>query len=274
MRKMFSGSGSARKAARKSAAVRRKNVHREVALHPAAMQDEIDYVARWAFLHATTSEMKPAPIDELLDLLPTFSRWVAHFEIDENPIVAAMRKFAAANNCRISPQDDSVEAAAVKNALSAWMKERRFGDEWIEEAALCTLFCHAEGIAAHRNWYLMPPYQQMNPELNFTLPRKGNESDEQYLKRFDEECRKRRKEFVKLVQFRKGARKGQLLPAKWTTLVFVGKTFAEIARSEKQQEDTVRKAIGAFSRRAKLQLPKRRPSLALRVTGHSSSPGS
>src|SRR5258708_20375465 len=133
MRKMFSASGSARKAARKSAAVRRKNVRREVAPDPAAMQDEIDYVARWAFLQATTGVMKPAPIDALLGLLPTFSRWVAYVGIDENPIAATMRKFPAATNCRIFPHDDSVEAAAVKNALSAWMKEHRFGDEWIQE---------------------------------------------------------------------------------------------------------------------------------------------
>jgi hypothetical protein len=269
MRKMFSASGSARKAARKSAAARRKNVHREVAPDPAAMQNETDYVARWAFLHATTAVMNPTPIDRLLDLLPMFSRWVAHFEIDENSIVAAMLKFAAANNCRISPQDDSAEPAVLMRAIAAWMKEHRFRDEWIAESALCTLFVHAEGRPVNRTWYCREPWTELRPEADVPpLSWKGNESAAQYLKRFDGEYRKRRKEFVKLIQFRTGERKLKLKQvskhAKWTALKFAGYDYREIADQESVsggrsvEESNIRKCVEDFRKRAGLTFPETR----------------
>src|SRR5216684_613035 len=114
MRKMFSASGSARKAARKSAAVRRKKHEVKACRDGAQMHGETDYLARALFLYATEvmTKAKPAPIDKLLELMPAFSSWLAPFPLEENPMAAAVARAFAPLQCKggISQLGESSEA--------------------------------------------------------------------------------------------------------------------------------------------------------------------
>jgi hypothetical protein len=225
------------------------------------MQAETDYAARSAFLYFTTEVITPAPIDVLLELLPTFRRWRAHLEREAPPdypltgdrIIAI---FALATRA-ISPFDDSPEAAALKDALSGWMAKCKFRDPWLADAGLCTLFMqHANDVVSPRKWYLQPPYEELCPLVSISLRQEFGESRKEFLKRLEREYLQRRKEYNGPMEFRTGERANQMLPARWAALVFAGSTFAEIARANNRNRGYVRKTVVGFASRAGLTLPK------------------
>jgi hypothetical protein len=204
----------------------------------------IDYTARREFLCATTALLQPPPIDVLLDLLPTFRRWDAHFDDD---CASQVQKAISWSQRKILDADNSVEAVALKQAVAAWMARYRFSDDWIFEAAICNLFRHSQPVppATPRTWYIQPPWEHMNPE---PPPRKGNESTEHYAKRV-------RREMLARERFAKGINTNQVQPAKWTVLRFLGGSYPSISEAEGVPEDTVRKAVVAFIKRAGITLP-------------------
>ena len=211
--------------------------------------EAIDYAGRYAFLHATTSVMSPAPIDTLFDLaLPAFSRWAAHLDrLDSNPVFGQIVKAAAFANRKL-PTVDSKGAAALKRALAGWMKESRFRDPWIHEAALSTLFVAACGHAKQRSWYLQPPWVDIYPEAkDVPVPRKLDESDDDYLKRYN-------RHFRLLARRRKGMNANQEQPALWTARRFMGASYVEIA-ANLMDPDAVRKAVDALTHRIGPTLP-------------------
>ena len=222
----------------------------------------IDYRGRVEFLQATTNEMSPAPIDTLLELLPVFRSWHAHFDnLDENQIAVDIMKAMAITNYAIGDPDTSREAIALQQAISAWMAKHRFSstDQWIAKAAFCTLLVHAghsghAGRVAERGWYLRDPGEELRPDTNVIVPWTSDETHDDHLKRFDAEYRRVRKEFKRLVALHLGLRKG-LQSARWTAIRFTVRTFTDVTRIVNRDEDTVRKAITAFTRRTGLTLP-------------------
>lgn len=263
MRKMFSASGSARKAARKSATVRRKKPATDERVKAASIEQEIDYRARLAFLHATTGIMNPAPIDTLLDLLPVFSQWFARFRGTERPqlLPAEFGTSVGLTNCRLSCLDDSPEAISLKGTVDAWLKSHRYDDDWVGDYALATLGYHAAGLAVSRHWYSMVDPNETMPL--FTLNIRWNRYEEslsRYRNRSMQEFLRRRSQYIRQVQARWGDRKRTHVAkhAKWTALAFAGYTYKEIADQESAAggravgEDAVRKAVKAFVQRAEL----------------------
>jgi len=217
----------------------------------ASLETEVDYSARYAFLCATNM-MKPAPIDSLLDLLPIYRCWIAHFDVEENALVAALMKFGALTRCTMASLDDSREAAALKCSVSDWMQEQCFRAEWLGDYALSTLMVHAQDRAAPRSWYYCEPLEALRPKPIVFSPR-GDESVPQFHRRIEGELCKLKKEDLALDRFRRGVRKGQSQPAKWTVARFMGLTFAQIARREYLDRKTVEKAVRGFMRRAQLK---------------------
>jgi hypothetical protein len=226
------------------------------------MRDEIDYRARSALLYATTDIMRPPPIDTLMDKMPEFRRWLADREIDregESSHVTVLRELAAQTNCKMSNLNETPAAVALKKAVAAWMEKYGFRDEWIADAALCTLNEHAVGRAKPRSWHFFVDAEQIQPMLTGPQVRKRNdESLRQFIGRAELEWKKQRKEFVKRFQFRFGLRKGHLQPARWTAQVFAGSSFVEVASTGKLDESTVRKAVEGFCKCAKLQLQEKK----------------
>jgi hypothetical protein len=231
----------------------------------------VDYAARRAFLDATTDLLTPAPIDTLLDLLPLLRRWDASIEQDVfyRAFSWAVREIA----------DDSLEARAIKAAISAWMTQNRFVDQWIADAALVTLFTHSQGWvdpvekpgvqprnckvpAEPRKWYVQPPGSRMNPPpLDLSVAPRGDESAEQYFTRAEQHVRRARREGLAALRFAKGdhASTNNDQPAKWTVRrMFLGEDWKQIA-PPKVKADTVRKDVKHFILRAGLTLPAPEP---------------
>jgi hypothetical protein len=224
------------------------------------MRVEADYGARSAFLYYTTKIMNPAPVDTLLELLPTFRSWRAHVENEHRPAdqdapvtgerVSAL--FGLATRA-ISPLDDSAEAVALKDALAGWMTRHRFRDQWLADAGLCTLLQRdANGVAHPRKWYLQPPYEDLCPEVKIYLRQEFGEARQDFLKRFEREYLQRRKEYNASMQFRTGELGDRLRPARLTAFNFAGWTFAAIARHENLDRGYVRKTVVNFADRAGL----------------------
>jgi hypothetical protein len=212
---------------------------------------DVDYQARYEFLDATSGLIKPvAPIDALLKLLAVFRVWRAHLEaLDVLGIIAALHSA----NRTIPAFDDSKEAEALRNGISEWMAKYRFNDSWIADAALCTLFVHADGRAKRRGWYIMPPWEAMHPEAkDLSLPRRGSESDEDYLNRFV-------RNFRLVGRRRRGENANQSQPARWAVRnFFLGESCKMIGSNERHQNpDTIQKAVRAFSQRASLTRPRK-----------------
>jgi hypothetical protein len=237
------------------------------------MRVETDYGARSAFLYFTTEVMTPAPIDTLLELVPTFRSWHAHVEDEHRPSdqyapvtgerVSALIGLAT---CAISPLDDSAEAAPLKDALARWMTRYRFRDRWLADAALCTLFGqHADGVSKPRKWYFQFPYEDLCPEVSIHLRQEFGESREHLLKRFESEYLLRRKQYNASMLHRTGEIGDRLRPARFAALVFAGSTFVGIGRAENLDRKYVRKTVVNFADRAGLTLPEvRMQSISVR----------
>jgi hypothetical protein len=174
-------------------------------------QGPVDYSARSAFLNATTDLLRPAPIDDLLDLLPVVMQWLRTIPQSENFEIGDSSDFGkrlsitmGLNVGIISPDDDSSEAAEVKRAISDWMKSCRFfGDGWtwiLADYAEPTLLAHAFRRCEPRRWYFMEPWRELHPELP-SFSQRGDESYMEYIERSDQEYRNRRKENLRSVQF-------------------------------------------------------------------------
>jgi hypothetical protein len=223
-------------------------------------QGLIDYSARTAFLTATTDLLRPAPIDDLLESVPTVETWLATIPQTAPLTVERFSITMGLASCLISPLDDSSEAAEVKHAIAAWMKNCRFfRDEWkwILDYAEPTLLLHAFARCERRKWYFKEPWRELHPELP-SFSQRGNESYSEFIKRSDQEYRQRRKENLRSVRFRTGALTlTESRDARWAIhRLCLERTFAEICNDELIEsgidEDTVRKAVRAFRRRTGL----------------------
>src|SRR4051812_31016716 len=103
-------------------------------VHPDLFQPVVDYSARTAFLNATTELLMPAPIDDLLESLPTVLAWLA--TIPQTSPIASKRLSVTMGLAHgsISTTDDSSEAAEAKRAIWNSMKRCQFfrvGWTWI-----------------------------------------------------------------------------------------------------------------------------------------------
>src|SRR5579871_4334509 len=169
----------------------------------------IDYTARTAFLDATTDLLRPAPIYALLDSLPIIEAWLTTIPPTGPLTGERLSVTVGLQHGRICASGDSSEVAECKHAISDWMKNCQFfhdGWTWItEDYAEPTLLLHAFGRCVQRRWYRMEPWEELHREPVVRVPRRGNESNTDYKKRFDEECRRQSKEILRPVQFRTGA---------------------------------------------------------------------
>jgi hypothetical protein len=225
----------------------------------------VDYSARSAFLNATTNLLSPAPIDDLLKSLPTVHAWLATIPQTAPLSPGRLSVTVGLAYGRISTTDHSSEAAEVKRSISDWMKNCQFfcdGWRWIvEDYAELTLLLHAFGRCERRKWYRMEPWEEFHPEPIVRVPRRGNESNRDYKKRFDEECRRQSKEILRPVQLRTGALTlTRARDARWTVRhLCLGETFVQIAEDVPKEsgsdENKVGKAVRAFRRRAGLLNP-------------------
>lgn len=229
-------------------------------------QSEVDYRARRDFLVATTEVMKPAPIDILLEnVLPAFRRWYESQRFDEAlpPTGERISAVMAASLCRISEFDHSPAADDVRTSVARWCSLFQFSEyPWISDAGFCTLWVHLQGSAEARAWYLMPQWDKLHPEIPaVVVNRRGTESNREYLKRWLATVRLERKQFMKKVAFRTGARtwkrgwENPTMAAELTAMKFAGVPFAGIADRKNMDPSRVRKAILDFCGRAGLSLP-------------------
>jgi hypothetical protein len=209
----------------------------------------IDHQARREFLRATTTVIRPAPIDELLARVgPFFRMWLMAAK-------SVLQDYASGtlDTHKISALDDSLQASLLKEARKAWMQLYNFNDPWIAEAAIKTLCVHMlRRSARSREWYMHPI---KSPDLKNFSPRRDDELDDDYLNRCDQEFRESRKEYVKLVRYQAGERHLHEVPAKWTAARFAGKTFSAIANRDNRDRKTVEKAVRHFADYAGLTLP-------------------
>jgi hypothetical protein len=220
-------------------------------------ENEIDYRAREEFLYATTRVMDPPPIDLLLAQLPLCLIWLqqrrAAYPVLP-PDLAAITRMGEVGDCSMGRIGDSPEARALKDAVQTWMQRCSFLDEWLADAALCTLYEHANGRAKSRTWrFAVDDLDQTHPLLTLALRKNQDETLEEFCSRADREYGNQRKEFKKMWQFRMGLRKQHLLPSRWTAMLFKGLTLTQVAQQENQDPDVVRKAVSAFKKRATLR---------------------
>jgi hypothetical protein len=156
------------------------------------------------------------------------------------------------------------------------MKENRFVDGWIRDAAITTLFAHAEewvepvekqGILPRacklrvtpRKWYVQPPGNSVTPQAQ-ARARRGNETTLEYGKRIT-------REMMADERFAKGSNADNVLPPEWTVRSkFLGESWNQIAahysgcdyssrkRPEKDEvgPEDIRKAVARFVLRAGL----------------------
>jgi hypothetical protein len=231
-------------------------------LDPDRFQGLIDYNARTEFLDAISDLLRPAPVDELLELLPTVRAWLATIP---QTAPASTKRYSITMGIAsgiISPIDDSNEAEAVKQAIADWMRNCRFFHvDWtwiVADYALPTLLLHAADRCEKRKWYRMEPWRELNPQPVVAVPRRGNESNRDYKARFDKECRRASKEIIRPVQFQTGAlTKTKSRDAQWTVRhLCLERTFTEICNDQPDEsgndESRVGKAVLAFRCRAGL----------------------
>jgi len=236
---------------------------------------QTDYPGRLAFLYATTEAMRPAPINTLLDLMPTFSEWFSRYQVDvdkDDPWFD-IQQLSALMKCKMSMLDQSAPAQTLRAVLLKWMEQHHINpdDEWIMDTALFSLGWHAFGNEL--KWNLLPG-PAARPKLDLRLLWDYfKESLDQFRERSEQEFLVCRKEYIAKVQQLWGDRRQETPErvARWTALSFRLK-YREIADRESTAsrnpknarcEDTIRKRVKEFAARIQLTLPSRRPVLTL-----------
>ena len=142
------------------------------------MPDFIDLQARREFFKATTTVIKPSPIDQLMTRVgPSFCRWLEAGD-------PRMRDWARPSLFGFSgfghrlTKDDSPIGELLRKAIADWMNQYHFTDSWIVEQAVGpTLQMHLldPENAEPQRWYLRG---KTRPVLKKLSPRREDESDD------------------------------------------------------------------------------------------------
>ncbi len=214
----------------------------------------IDYAARDAFLRATARIKKPSPINQLHALIPEFVAWQEELSRDDVPLTGdRIVSRLAWKMRRISPFDDSKEAIVLTAALDRWMEDYRFVDQWIRDAAICTLFVHAAGGDPQR-WHMPYNFDEVAlPEPPTPPHHEPFEPYDVYQLRFEQyqqALSDYQRDISRAVRERTGKRQRRA-PAELAALRFTEKTSLSIAKSHRiySNEKTVEKTLLRFAER-------------------------
>ena len=259
---MFSGSASS-EAARKSATARRRanrtpNEELDRAQHDRVMSRQVDWLARQAFLNAF-SAANPAALENLTDTVqPAIQRWLPPVPATSDPLRRQLLRLKALRDCTLSTLGQDRDGESLRTAIESWMGKFGFVDPWIGDAALVTLvWASLDGSRAPTRLIVFPDPAELEPRFELALRWRGDELLPDFRQRARLAYQRQMKEYVALVQFRRGERKEQKTHARWTAKAFLGCTYADIATADRLQgsEDAIRKGVVGFAKRIKLTPP-------------------